>query len=293
MKPTAFDYHAPTTAAEAVGLLAELGDEAKVLAGGQSLIPMLALRLAVFEHLVDVGRIDGLAGIERRNGSAVDRRRHDRGRRRAQRRGGGRRAPAGPGHAAHRPLPDPQPRHAWAARSPTPTRPPSTPRWPWPSTPRWRRSRRAGARTIPAAEFFTGLWSTSLEPDELLAGVSFPVWTGRCGFAVEEFARRHGDFAVAGAVVGVELDADDRVRRCAIGLIGLGVDARCGRPRPRSPSPAPGWPTSTPTSWAGRPWPGSTRCPPTSTARPPTAAGWARPWSPGPGPRPARRHERG
>ena len=79
-----------------------------------------------------------------------------------------------------------------------------------------------GTRTIPAAEFFTGLWSTTLEPDELLTGVSFPVWTGRCGFAVEELARRHGDFAVAGAVVGVELDADDRVRRCAIGLIGLG-----------------------------------------------------------------------
>jgi len=79
-----------------------------------------------------------------------------------------------------------------------------------------------GARTIPAADFFTGLWSTGLEPDELLTGVSFPVWTGRCGFAIEEVARRHGDFAVAGAVVGVELDPDDRVRRCAVGLIGLG-----------------------------------------------------------------------
>ena len=57
MKPAAFEYHAPTSVDEAVGLLAELGDEAKVLAGGQSLVPLLALRLAVFEHLVDVGRI--------------------------------------------------------------------------------------------------------------------------------------------------------------------------------------------------------------------------------------------
>jgi carbon-monoxide dehydrogenase medium subunit len=61
-----------------------------------------------------------------------------------------------------------------------------------------------------------------MRPDEILAGVTFPIWSGRCGFAVEEFARRHGDFAIAGAVVGVELDADDRIRRSAIALIGLG-----------------------------------------------------------------------
>src|SRR5262245_30617803 len=69
MKPAAFEYHRPATAAEAVDLLAELGDGAKVLSGGQSLIPMLALRLAVFDHLVDIGRIDELTGIERRDGS--------------------------------------------------------------------------------------------------------------------------------------------------------------------------------------------------------------------------------
>jgi carbon-monoxide dehydrogenase medium subunit len=61
-----------------------------------------------------------------------------------------------------------------------------------------------------------------MEPDEVLLGVSFPIWTGRCGFAVEELARRHGDFAIAGATVGVQLDGDDRVERCTIGLIGLG-----------------------------------------------------------------------
>ena len=63
----------------------------------------------------------------------------------------------------------------------------------------------AGARTVAAADFFTGLWSTAIEPDELLTGVAFPVWSGRCGFAVEEVARRHGDFAIAGAAVAVEL----------------------------------------------------------------------------------------
>ena len=56
----------------------------------------------------------------------------------------------------------------------------------------------------------------------MLVGIRFPTWNGRHGFAVEEFARRHGDFAIAGAVVGVQIDGDDQVQRCAIGLLGLG-----------------------------------------------------------------------
>jgi len=58
VKPAPFRYHRPDSADEAVALLAELGDDAKVLAGGQSLIPMLSLRLTAFDHLVDVGRIE-------------------------------------------------------------------------------------------------------------------------------------------------------------------------------------------------------------------------------------------
>ena len=64
VKPTQFEYHAPETVVEAATILAELGDDAKVLAGGQSLIPMLSLRLAVFDHLVDIGRIGELKGID-------------------------------------------------------------------------------------------------------------------------------------------------------------------------------------------------------------------------------------
>ena len=79
-----------------------------------------------------------------------------------------------------------------------------------------------GRRSLQAADFFTGFWSTALESDEVLVSVRFPVWTGRCGFAVREFARRHGDFAVAGAAVAVGLDAEDRVERCSIALIGMG-----------------------------------------------------------------------
>ncbi|MFC5755066.1 FAD binding domain-containing protein, partial [Actinomadura rugatobispora] len=68
MKPAAFEYHAPASVGEAVGLLAELGEDAKAIAGGQSLVPMLALRLAVLDHLVDLRRMEELRGIEQRDG---------------------------------------------------------------------------------------------------------------------------------------------------------------------------------------------------------------------------------
>ena len=221
MKPAPFDYHRPETATEAVRLLAELGDEAKVLAGGQSLIPLLALRLTAFGHLVDVGRIDGLRGVERRDdgvwigaGTTAAAVEHSAdvaagvplltratpfvGHFQIRNRGtiGGSLAHADP--AAEYPAVAVALDAELEALSPS------------------------GTRRIPAGSFFTGLWGTALEPDELLTGVTFPVWSGRCGFAVEELARRHGDFAIAGAAVAVELDADDRVRRCGIGLIGLG-----------------------------------------------------------------------
>ena len=221
MKPAAFDYHAPTTVAEAVGLLAELGDGAKVLAGGQSLIPMLALRLTSFEHLVDIGRIDELKGVERRDGAlwvgagtteaAVE---HDAdvaasvpllaratpyvGHFQIRNRG-----PVG-GSIAHA---DPAAEYPAVALALDATMEVASP---------------SARRTIPAGEYFDGLWSTSMEPDELLVGVSFPVWSGRSGFAVEEFARRHGDFAIAGAAVGVQISDDGSIGRAAIGLIGLG-----------------------------------------------------------------------
>jgi carbon-monoxide dehydrogenase medium subunit len=78
-----------------------------------------------------------------------------------------------------------------------------------------------GAREIAADDFFTGLWETLLEASEILTAVRFPVWGGRSGFAIEEVARRHGDFAIAGAAVAVQVD-DDRVSRCGVGLLGLG-----------------------------------------------------------------------
>jgi len=221
MKPAPFEYHRPTTATETVGLLTELGDTAKVLAGGQSLVPMLALRLAVFEHLVDVGRVEGLRGIERRDGSV--------------------RIGAGTTQAAIERSVEVATALPLLARA-TPlighfqirnrgtiggSLAHADPAAEYPAVALALDARlevlgRSGPRSVAAAEFFTGLWSTVVGDDELLTGVTFPVWSGRCGFAVREFARRHGDFAIAGAAIAVEVGEDDRVRRCGIGLIGLG-----------------------------------------------------------------------
>ena len=66
MKPATFEYHRPDTVEDAVSLLAELGEDAKILAGGQSLVPMLAMRLAYFDHLIDTSRLSELRGIDRR-----------------------------------------------------------------------------------------------------------------------------------------------------------------------------------------------------------------------------------
>src|SRR5581483_3223806 len=87
--------------------------------------------------------------------------------------------------------------------------------------------RPGGIRRIPAAKFFTATFSTALEPDEVLTALRFPVWPGHSGFAVREFARRRGDFAVAGALCGVTLGPGGRIERAAIGLLGLaGVPLR-------------------------------------------------------------------
>jgi aerobic carbon-monoxide dehydrogenase medium subunit len=205
-----------------VALLAELGDGAKVLAGGQSLIPMMSLRLAPFGHLVDIGRIPELVGID----AAADAVTIGAGTTEAAIETSAAVAAAVPLLARATPLighfqirnrgtlggsiahADPAAEYPAVALA---------------IDAEVEAMSRAGRRWIPAGDLFTGFWSTVLEPDELLVRVRFPVWSGRCGFAVREFARRQGDFAVAGAAVAVRLSADDIIERCSISLIGLGA----------------------------------------------------------------------
>jgi aerobic carbon-monoxide dehydrogenase medium subunit len=221
VKPAPFTYHRPDTLDEALALIGQLGDEAKVIAGGQSLMPLLAMRLAAVDHLVDVGRIPQLRGHERRNGTLTVRA----ATRDAVLERDAEVAAAVPllaratpfighfqirnrgtvgGSLAHA---DPAAEYPAVALALDAQLDLESVR---------------GTRTVSAADFFQGVWTTSLEPDEVLTAAHFPVWDGRCGFAVQEFARRHGDFAVAGAVAAVQLGDDGVVTRCAIGLFGLG-----------------------------------------------------------------------
>jgi carbon-monoxide dehydrogenase medium subunit len=217
VKPAPFEYHAPETTADVLALLAEHGDEAKPLAGGQSLVPMLALRLTRFEHLIDLNRVPELTGVERETGTlavgamtrqaalastdAVPLLTHALpliGHFQIRNRGtvGGSIAHADP--AAELPA------VALALDA------------------ELEIAGSSGTRTQPASEFFTGTWMTTLEPDELLARVHFPVWSGRAGFAVDEVARRMGDFALVGAACGVELGDGNKIDRAAIALFGMG-----------------------------------------------------------------------
>ena len=220
MKPAPFEYVAPTSLSEVVSSLAEWGDDAKVLAGGQSLVPMLSLRLTAFGHLVDVGRVPEMQGIGRQNGSLVL------GASTVHRLVG-----RDPDVAAAVPLlakVTPLIGHFQIRNRGTigGSIAHADPAAEYPAVAvaldaEIEAASAGGTRTIPAREFFESTWTTSLEGDEVVTAITFPVWSGRCGFAVEEFARRHGDFALAGAVCGIELGDGGEVRRCAVGLLGM------------------------------------------------------------------------
>jgi carbon-monoxide dehydrogenase medium subunit len=206
MKPAPFSYHRPETLAKAVGALAAFGDEAKVLAGGQSLVPVMALRIGRFAHIVDLGQVAALRYVRDDGGSIAV------GAMTTQAAAGRDPLVAASVPLLARAIPfigHFQIRNRGAvtldaemeAAGGTPER----------------------TRRIPAAEFFASTYTTTLEPDEVLTALRFPVWQGRTGFAIREFARRSGDFALAGALCAVTLDAGGRIERAAIGLLGLGA----------------------------------------------------------------------
>jgi carbon-monoxide dehydrogenase medium subunit len=222
MKMPAFCYHRPATVEEAVGLLAEYGSEAKVLAGGQSLVPLLALRLSHPEHLVDIGRVEGLGSIDDGSagftiGAAV---RHADVEVASVT---GRAAPlvaAAMPHIGHRAIrnrgtvcgslahADP------AAELPAVTL----------ATDAELVARsRDGERSIRAADFFLGYLTSALEETELLTAVRFPTWAEATGWSVQEVSRRHGDYALVGLAAVLGLGDTGRVERAALSFFGAGA----------------------------------------------------------------------
>lgn len=223
MKPAPFEYSLPTTIDEAI---AALGEEAKVLAGGQSLIPLLALRLTRFDRLVDLRKIDELKGAELTNGhlrigatttqadaeidagvsgaapllaKALPHIGHFQIRNRGT---------IG-GSIAHA---DPSAELPAVALALDATLDVAGP---------------GGRRRIAAEDFFVSTFMTTLDDAEILTAVEIPVWGPGSGFAIEEMARRHGDFALVGALCGIQVDGGS-ITRAALSMFGVdSTPVRC------------------------------------------------------------------
>jgi carbon-monoxide dehydrogenase medium subunit len=213
MKPPPFTYHRPAEVTEAVQLLADLharGELAKVLAGGQSLVPLLSMRLVAPAHVVDVGALPGLADV------AVTSRRVSVGalvRHRALERHERAYAVLPVLRQALLQVAHPTIRNRGTVVGSLCHADPSA------ELPAVlalvggavaARSVR-GERTVAAADLFVGPLETSLAEDELAVAAHFPVLPDGTGTSVVELARRHGDYAVCGVVAAVTLDADGRV----------------------------------------------------------------------------------
>jgi carbon-monoxide dehydrogenase medium subunit len=220
MKPPSFSYHDPRTTADVIALLGRL-ENAKLLAGGQSLMPMLNMRYVLPDHLIDLNRVDGLRYIRQTADAieigAVTRQRdiefsdvvrkrcplmHEAiaqvGHRQTRNRG------TLGGSLCHL---DPAAELVTVAAA---------------LDAKVSVAGKDGARTIDFAAFPVAYMTPALEPDELLIGVTFPCWRPGHGFAFVEFSRRHGDFAVVSAAALVEEDKDGKLTRVSLTLGGLG-----------------------------------------------------------------------
>jgi carbon-monoxide dehydrogenase medium subunit len=221
MKPAAFEYHRPDDTDEALALLAEHGYDAKLLAGGQSLVPAMNFRLAQPAVLIDLNRIRPLDYVAQADGvlrigamtrqATVERNAlvashapllaetlpfvaHAQIRNRGTVGGSIAHAdPAGEVGAVMLALPA-----TLYLRGPN------------------------GTRTVAASDFFTGLFGTALEADEMLTEVEIPTAPPRTGWAFDEISRRHGDYALAGMAAAVEVDEDGRCTAARIALLGVG-----------------------------------------------------------------------
>jgi carbon-monoxide dehydrogenase medium subunit len=221
MKPPRFDYLAPRTLDEALAHLHHHGDQAKILAGGQSLIPMLNFRLAHPGVVVDVNRLIELAYVRQHDGGvavgaltrqhAVERSELIRarvpvvaeacrfiGHAPIRHRGtfGGNLAHADPASELPAVMVALEAELAVASRT--------------------------GSRAVPAGQFFTGPLTTALRPDEMLTEIRIPAPPPRTGGAFVEMARRAGDFALVGVAALITLDGAGKCERVRIALCGVG-----------------------------------------------------------------------
>jgi len=220
MIPAAFDYLAPQTLEEAMRALAVHGEDAKLLAGGHSLLPLLKLRLANPKLLIDLARIPGLSAISQQNGQIVI---------------GAlathtqiessellkKRCPLLPETA--REIGDVQVRNRGTIGGSLAHADPSAD---WPAAIlalggelRLRGPR--GARRVAADGFFVGPLTTAIAPDEILTEIRVPAFARRCGSAYQKMAQQASGFAIVGVAVSLKVDAKGFCEEIAIGVTGL------------------------------------------------------------------------
>ncbi len=220
MKPAPFEYVAPESVEEALAALQQNNPDGKILAGGQSLLPLLNLRLTKPKLLVDLNGISGLDGIrETPEGLAIG----------AMTRQSKlehsllvrQRCPLLAeairyiGHVAirHRGTIGGSLAHADPAAE--------LPALALALDAKFAIAGRGADRVISAEEFFLDFLTTALAPDEILRQIVFPIIRPSSGYALEEIARRHGDFAIAGVVVIVDLDDAGKIAEARVALFGL------------------------------------------------------------------------
>lgn len=221
MKPASFDYFAPKSIDEALALLAEYGYDAKPLAGGQSLVPTMNFRLAQPAVLVDLNGIDELffireSGDGLRMGAMTRQRTVERSRLVRER------APL-----VHETMPHiahPQIRNRGTFGGSLAHADPASelPVLAVTLDARLRVQSSQGDRWVDARDFYLDLFATDLQPDELLVEITIPDLPARTGWAFDEVARRHGDYAMAGAAATVTLADDGTIAAARLVYLSVG-----------------------------------------------------------------------
>ena len=229
MIPSAFDYIAPQSLDEAVRALADHGEEAKLLAGGHSLLPLLKLRIANAKLLIDLGRIPGLVGISQKDGQIVV---------------GAltthyqiesselvkKKCPLLSQTACR--IGDVQVRNRGTIGGSLTHADPCAD---WPAailalSGEMTLRGPKGERRLPAEEFFLGPLTTAIEPTEILTAVRVPVWSQRCGSAYLKMAQQASGFAIVGVAVWLRVDRQGRCEEIGVGLTGLAEKPFRARP---------------------------------------------------------------
>jgi CO/xanthine dehydrogenase FAD-binding subunit len=221
MKPPAFDYAAPTTLAEAIALLVQHEGDAKVLSGGQSLVPLLNMRLARPAVLVDLARIPDLDYVRSEGAGfaigAMTRQRTVELSPLVQ-------AQHPMLHAGMLLIAHPQNRNQGTVGGSLAHADPAAelPALALALEAGFHATGPQGERRIAASDFFLTYLTTALDSREILTAVRFPTLPARTGWSIVEVARRHGDFALAGVVAVVTLEPDGRCASVRLVLFGVG-----------------------------------------------------------------------